>query len=166
MEQGGNMATWSLCVHYSFHTHVLSTDCVPQPVVGGHRRYVAPLFQILPPMSHGHLHSGCIYVLIGFRTSEVGFRPILIKCDLLLKGLHEVTGTSRWNPGFPASTQERPRESFFTLSQLTPLKEMELAANPSWCPPQGQVTMSMHIYVFNMFQATIIIFQIIVYKII
>ena len=49
---------------------------------------VAPLFQILPPMSHGHLHSGCIYVLIGFRTSEVGFRPILIKCDLLLKGLH------------------------------------------------------------------------------
>ena len=30
--------------------------------------------------------------------------------------LPEVTGTSRWNPGFPAATQERPRESFFNTS--------------------------------------------------
>ena len=30
--------------------------------------------------------------------------------------LPEVTGTSRWNPGFPASTQERPRESFLNAS--------------------------------------------------
>ena len=31
--------------------------------------------------------------------------------------LPEVTGTSRWNPGFPAATQERPRESFFNASR-------------------------------------------------
>ena len=30
--------------------------------------------------------------------------------------LPEVTGTSRGNPGFPAATQERPRESFFNVS--------------------------------------------------
>ena len=36
--------------------------------------------------------------------------------------LPEVTGTSRWNPGFPAATQERPRESFFnTFSGPIPL---------------------------------------------
>ena len=29
--------------------------------------------------------------------------------------LPEVTGTSQGNPGFPASTRERPRESFFNL---------------------------------------------------
>ena len=28
--------------------------------------------------------------------------------------LHEVTGTSRGNPGFSAMTREKPRESFFT----------------------------------------------------
>ena len=30
--------------------------------------------------------------------------------------LPEVTGTSRGNPGFPAATRERPRESFFNAS--------------------------------------------------
>ena len=30
--------------------------------------------------------------------------------------LSEVTGTSRGNPGFPAATRERPRESFFNAS--------------------------------------------------
>ena len=36
--------------------------------------------------------------------------------------LPEVTGTSRWNPGFPAATQERPRESVFkTFSGPIPL---------------------------------------------
>ena len=40
--------------------------------------------------------------------------------------LPEVTGTSRWNPGFPAATQERPRESFFnTFSGPIPLPWLE-----------------------------------------
>ena len=47
-----------------------------------------------------------------------------------------------------------------SLSQPTPPKEMELAANPNWCPPLGQVTVSVHIRILNMFPATIrVIFQ-------
>ena len=41
---------------------------------------------------------------------------VSLNSQRLPEKLPEVTGTSRGNPGVPAATQERPRESFFNAS--------------------------------------------------
>ena len=41
---------------------------------------------------------------------------VLLTSQRHVEKLHEVTGTCRGNPGFPATMQKRPRESYFNVS--------------------------------------------------
>ena len=41
---------------------------------------------------------------------------VLLTSQRHLEKLHEVTGTCRGNPGFPATMGKRPRESYFNVS--------------------------------------------------
>src|SRR5574337_400110 len=63
-------------------------------------------------------------------------RPLPPPVSLASQSHHEkppeVTCTSRGNPGFPASTRERPRETFFNTSRgQSPLP---------WLPTRGSLT--------------------------
>ena len=68
----------------------------------------------------------------------------------------EVTCTSRGNPGFPASTRERPRETFFNTSRgQVPLPGLEsndalplatrMETRLPWRPTRGSLTSPSHL---------------------
>src|SRR5574341_1100291 len=87
-------------------------------------------------------------------------RPLPPPVSLTSQSHHEkppeVTCTSRGNPGFPASTRERPRETFFNTSRgqirlpwLGSSDALPLATRVEtrlpWCPTRGSLTSPLYL---------------------